>query len=94
MGVFHRANADTALLHAYLMLTSNSGGRSSVVATGFPVPAYVAEAHFDRSTYSLLALTIGSVRSSSSAPRSDSFAVSEYCGRHETDEQHATQSPF
>jgi len=33
--VFHSADADTALLHAYLMLTSNAGGNSSVVATGF-----------------------------------------------------------
>lgn len=33
--VFHSADADTALVHAYLMLTSNAGGSSSVVATGF-----------------------------------------------------------
>jgi ketosteroid isomerase-like protein len=31
--VFHSADADTALVHAYLMLTSNAGG--SVIATGF-----------------------------------------------------------
>jgi ketosteroid isomerase-like protein len=32
---FHSADADTALVHAYLMLTSNAGGSSSVAATGF-----------------------------------------------------------
>ncbi|MBO3675478.1 nuclear transport factor 2 family protein [Streptomyces sp. NEAU-YJ-81] len=33
--VFHSADADTALVHAYLMLTSNAGGGGGVVATGF-----------------------------------------------------------
>lgn len=33
--VLHSADADTALVHAYLMLTSNADGSSSVVATGF-----------------------------------------------------------
>ncbi|MER8155634.1 nuclear transport factor 2 family protein [Streptomyces sp. NPDC094472] len=33
--VFHRADAETALVHAYLMLTSNAGGGGGVVATGF-----------------------------------------------------------
>ncbi|MEV5770157.1 nuclear transport factor 2 family protein [Streptomyces antimycoticus] len=32
---FRSANADTALVHAYLMLTSNAGGSGGVVATGF-----------------------------------------------------------
>jgi ketosteroid isomerase-like protein len=32
--VFHRADADTALVRAYLMLTSNAGGNAGVVATG------------------------------------------------------------
>ncbi|NBH12138.1 nuclear transport factor 2 family protein [Amycolatopsis sp. SID8362] len=30
----HSADADTALAHAYLMLTSNAGGGSGVIATG------------------------------------------------------------
>jgi ketosteroid isomerase-like protein len=33
--VFHRAGADTAVVWAYLMLTSNAGGSSTVVTTGF-----------------------------------------------------------
>jgi ketosteroid isomerase-like protein len=33
--VFRSADAGTALVHAYLMLTSNAGGGSSVIATGF-----------------------------------------------------------
>jgi len=33
--VLHSADADSARVHAYLMLTSNAGGTSSVVATGF-----------------------------------------------------------
>ncbi|MFF0163993.1 nuclear transport factor 2 family protein [Streptomyces sp. NPDC005263] len=33
--VFHRADADTTVVWAYLMLTSNAGGASSVIATGF-----------------------------------------------------------
>jgi ketosteroid isomerase-like protein len=33
--VFRSADAGTALVHAYLMLTSNAGGNSSVIATGF-----------------------------------------------------------
>lgn len=33
--VFHSADADTALMHAYLMLTSNADGSSSMLATGF-----------------------------------------------------------
>ncbi|GAA3526389.1 hypothetical protein GCM10022222_06730 [Amycolatopsis ultiminotia] len=32
--VFHSADAETALVHAYLMLTSNAGGGSGVIATG------------------------------------------------------------
>ncbi|MFD2418128.1 nuclear transport factor 2 family protein [Amycolatopsis pigmentata] len=33
--VFRSADGDTAVVWAYLMLTSNAGGRSSVVTTGF-----------------------------------------------------------
>ncbi|MDH6624245.1 ketosteroid isomerase-like protein [Streptomyces sp. LBL] len=33
--VFHRADADTAVVWAYLMLTSNAGGTSNVITTGF-----------------------------------------------------------
>ncbi|MFJ9779873.1 nuclear transport factor 2 family protein [Amycolatopsis sp. NPDC101161] len=33
--VVHSADADTALVHAYLLLTSNAGGGSGVIATGF-----------------------------------------------------------
>jgi ketosteroid isomerase-like protein len=31
----HSADASTALVHAYLMLTSNAGGGASLIATGF-----------------------------------------------------------
>jgi hypothetical protein len=33
--VFHRADANTAVVWAYLMLTSNAGGTSNVISTGF-----------------------------------------------------------
>lgn len=33
--VFQFANADTAVVYAYLMLTSNAGGRPTVITTGF-----------------------------------------------------------
>jgi ketosteroid isomerase-like protein len=33
--VFHRADADTAVVWAYLMLTSNAGGSPTVITTGF-----------------------------------------------------------
>lgn len=33
--VFRRAEADTAVVWAYLMLTSNAGGSPTVIATGF-----------------------------------------------------------
>ncbi|MEV6497872.1 nuclear transport factor 2 family protein [Streptomyces prunicolor] len=33
--VFRRADADTAVVGAYLMLTSNAGGSATVIATGF-----------------------------------------------------------
>lgn len=33
--VFHRAEAGTAVVWAYLMLTSNAGGSPAVIATGF-----------------------------------------------------------
>ncbi|MEU0299205.1 nuclear transport factor 2 family protein [Streptomyces sp. NPDC006175] len=33
--VFHHAEADTAVVCAYLMLTSNAGGSPTVIATGF-----------------------------------------------------------
>lgn len=33
--VFRRADADTAVVWAYLMLTSNAGGSATVIATGF-----------------------------------------------------------
>src|SRR5690606_28501002 len=33
--VFRRADADTAVVWAYLMLTSNAGGSAAVIATGF-----------------------------------------------------------
>lgn len=33
--VFQHAEADTAVVYAYLMLTSNAGGTPAVVATGF-----------------------------------------------------------
>ncbi|MEK8174487.1 nuclear transport factor 2 family protein [Streptomyces sp. M19] len=33
--VFHHADADTAVVWAYLMLTSNAGGTANVIATGF-----------------------------------------------------------
>ncbi|MHB9859884.1 nuclear transport factor 2 family protein [Streptomyces sp. YIM S03343] len=33
--VFHRADADTAVVWTYLMLTSNAGGSPTVIATGF-----------------------------------------------------------
>ena len=32
---FHSAETDKALVHAYLMLASNAGGGSGVIATGF-----------------------------------------------------------
>ncbi|MFJ8948101.1 nuclear transport factor 2 family protein [Streptomyces sp. NPDC102395] len=33
--VFHRADADTAVVWAYLMLTSNADGNPTVITTGF-----------------------------------------------------------
>jgi hypothetical protein len=33
--VFHSADVGTAVVRAYLMLTSNAGGSLSVIATGF-----------------------------------------------------------
>ncbi len=33
--VLHRADADTAVVWAYLMLTSNAGGSATVITTGF-----------------------------------------------------------
>jgi hypothetical protein len=33
--VFRRADADTAVVWAYLMLMSNAGGSATVIATGF-----------------------------------------------------------
>ncbi|WP_326597905.1 nuclear transport factor 2 family protein [Streptomyces sp. NBC_01803] len=33
--VFHHADTDTAVVWAYLMLTSNAGGSVNVIATGF-----------------------------------------------------------
>ncbi|MDQ0771915.1 ketosteroid isomerase-like protein [Streptomyces aurantiacus] len=33
--VFHRADADTAVVWAYLTLTSNAGGSATVITTGF-----------------------------------------------------------
>ncbi|KUJ34995.1 nuclear transport factor 2 family protein [Streptomyces sp. MI02-2A] len=33
--VFHRADTDTAVVWAYLMLTSNAGGSPTVISTGF-----------------------------------------------------------
>ncbi|MFF7882704.1 hypothetical protein ACH40F_10170 [Streptomyces sp. NPDC020794] len=33
--VFHRADADTAVVWAHLMLTSNAGGSPTAITTGF-----------------------------------------------------------